>query len=366
MVPGRRLTLAAGVAAMICIGVAPSPAQGQRRAIFQAIQAAQSNRRQPTLLDQMFSRNRSCSSGRCFSRPTINFSYTSNGTPYDGFAEASRISRYSETGFQNNSIGGFNSSNAANVYAPANYQIPQAPGVAPAALGGAPLSRPLSSLVAPSSPSFSPGLAQYPMQGTNVQLGEALWQLKKARQSGADTGNGGAGAMALPPTDVAPSHNRRSTVGSVESALKSGAFAFRRGNYGLAEVEYREAMNRGCTDARSRLGLALAEFALGRYEEAARVVQSDLIASPSLNRSSLSVRSAYRRQTDFDAHLRGLSQALADQPDNLDYLLLAGFMQYFSGDKSGGLVNLERYASSANADARIVSFVRQLAATANP
>ena len=152
----------------------------------------------------------------------------------------------------------------------------------------------------------------------------------------------------------------------MESALKSGAFAFRRGNYGLAEVEYREAMNRGCTDARSRLGLALAEFALGRYEEASRVVQSDLIASPSLNRSSLSVRSAYRRQTDFDAHLRGLSQALADQPDNLDYLLLAGFMQYFSGDKSGGLVNLERYASSANADARIVSLVRQLTAAANP
>ncbi|OWY68507.1 hypothetical protein B7486_26185 [cyanobacterium TDX16] len=314
----------------------------------------------------MFSRNRPCSTGRCISRPTINFSYTSNGTPYDGFAEASRISRYSDTGFQNTSVGGFSSSNAANSYAPANYQLAPPPGVSPSALGAAPLSRQLSTYVAPSSPSLGPGPGQYQSPGTGVPLGEALWQLKKVRQSGAQTISGGAGAMTLPPTDISPRLNSRPMEGTVESALKSGAFAFRRGKYGLAQVEYREAMNRGCTDARSRLGLALAEFALGQYEEAANVVQSDLIASPSLNRSSLSVRSAYRRQSDFDTHLRGLLLALESQPDNSEYLLLAGFMQYYSGDKSAGLANLQRYASSASADARIVSYVRQLAATANP
>lgn len=366
MAPGRRLTLAAGVAAMICIGVAPSPAAAQRRAIFRAIQAAQSNRRQSTLLDQMFSRNRPCSTGRCISRPTINFTYTSNGTPYDGFAEASRISRYSDTGFQNTSVGGFSSSNVANSYAPANYQLAPPPGVAPSTLGAAPLSRQLSTYVAPSSPSFTPGPGQYQSPGTGVQLGEALWQLKKARQSGAQNISGGAGALTLPPADISPRHNGRPMEGTVESALKSGAFAFRRGKYGLAQVEYREAMNRGCTDARSRLGLALAEFALGQYEDAANVVQSDLIASPSLNRSSLSVRSAYRRQSDFDTHLRGLLLALEHQPDKSEYLLLAGFMQYYSGDKPAGLAHLERYASSASADARIVSYVRQLAATAHP
>ncbi|GMU33359.1 MAG: hypothetical protein HS101_00895 [Planctomycetia bacterium] len=366
MAPGRRLTLAAGVAAIIGIGVVPSPAAAQRRAIFQAIQAAQSNRRQPTLLDQMFSRNRPCSTGRCISRPTINFTYFSNGTPYDGFAEASRIARYSDTGFQNSSVGGFSSSNAANSYAPANYQLAPPPGVAPSTLGAAPLSHQLSTFVAPSSQSFSPGPGQYQSPGTGVQLGEALWQLKKARQSGAVIVNSGTGAMTLPPTDISPRLTSRPMVGTVESALKNGAFAFRRGNYGLAQVEYREAMNRGCTDARSRLGLALAEFALGHYEEAANFVQSDLIASPSLNRSSLSVRSAYRRQSEFDTHLRRLLLVLEDQPENSEYLLLAGFMQYYSGDKSGGIANLKRYASSANADARIVSFVRQLAATEIP
>ncbi len=366
MAPGKRLTLAAGVAAMFCIGVAPSPAAAQRRAIFQAIQAAQSNRRQSTLLDQMFSRNRPCSTGRCLSRPTINFSYSSNGTPYDGFAEASRIARYSDIGFQNTSVGGFSSSNAANSYAPANYQLAPPPGVAPSTLGAAPLSRQLSTYVGPLSPSFDSGPGQYQSQGTGVPLGEALWQLKKARQSGAQTISGGAGAMALPSTDTSPRRRNGPKAGTAEAALKSGAFAFRRGNYGLSQVEYREAMNRGCTDARSRLGLALAEFALGRYEEAAIVVQSDLIASPSLNRSALSVRSAYRRQTEFDTHLRGLLLALENQPDNSEYLLLAGFMQYYSGDKSAGLANLQRYASSASADARIVSYVRLLAATANP
>lgn len=183
---------------------------------------------------------------------------------------------------------------------------------------------------------------------------------------GAGTGSVGAGAIARPPVDDSPRRSSRPMVGTVESALRGGAFAFRGGNYGLAQVEYREAMNRGCTDARSRLGLALAEFALGRYEEAAGVLQSDLIASPSLNRSALSVRSAYRRQSEFDTHLRGLLLALADQPNKSEYLLLTGFMQYYSGDKSGGLAHLERYASSSDADARIVSYVRQLTPAANP
>lgn len=355
-----QLALAFTLAVLVVIGERASPAFAQRRALRRALLNAAADARQPSLLDRMFSRNRPCTTGRCFSRPTVNFFYASNGTPYDAYAEASLINRYSQPSFPTTSVGGFTSSNVANVYAPASYQLTPTPGVMYGGGEPAPLSTQISTFAVPTRPSISD--ADFiNTGGVDGELRDALWRIGKAkREAPAQIQSRHPGAV-TPPLAVRDNYNRTPDEQIGRKALRAGMLAFRDEDYTRAFTEYRVAMRSGCIDARSRLGIVLAQFALGHFDDAAATLGSDLISSPTLDRSALDVRMAYARPENFNGHLARLEAAAAEWPDKVEYLLLAGFMRYHSGDKEGGRRALERYASSVQADQDVVAVIQRFA-----
>lgn len=342
--------------ALIAIGGSSQPVHAQRRAIGRALLSAAATNRQPSLLDQIFSRNRSCSSGRCISRSTSNFYYSSNGTPYDGFAEASRIDRYLQPGIPTNSSNGFASSNVANVYAPANYRLSPTPGVSPGGLGAAPLSMQVSNL----SPLQTNAIgipATYTMkQPQPPNLGQALWQARSTRMAAPPSPAVGT-SIPIPPATTQQPIRQRTNPRFANLALRNGARAFRDGDYARSVADYREAIRMGCGDSRAQLGLAIAELAAGRLDEAAEAVKNDLGASPQLDRSLLDVRMAYSQPEAFDVHMTRLNEAIAASPDNADLVLLAGFMRYYSGEKNTGSLLLRKYADSPEANVKVAAFI---------
>ena len=356
-----QFALAFTLALMIGIGERASPVYAQRRAIRRAFLTAAADARQPSLLDRMFSRNRSCSTSRCFSRPTINFFYTTNGTPYDAYAEASLINRYSQPSFTTNSAGSFTSSNVANVYAPASYRLAPTPGVMAGGGGPAPLSTQISTFAAPTRPSLTD--ADFlNAGGVGGELRDALWRIGKAKREAPPQIQSRRTPVALPALATQSNYDRTPNRQIGRKALRRGMRAFRDEDYARAYTEYRVAMRSGCIDARSRLGLALAQFALGHFDDAAATLRTDLVESPTLDRSALDVRMAYGRPEVFAGQLTRLEASVAEWPDKAEYLLLAGFMRYYSGDRDGGLRMFERYAASANADPEAAAVIRAIAA----
>ncbi|MBN2563317.1 MAG: hypothetical protein JXQ75_20545 [Phycisphaerae bacterium] len=140
-------------------------------------------------------------------------------------------------------------------------------------------------------------------------------------------------------------------------ALGRGDRAFEDGRYAEARDEYIQALVLADGDAGVRIALGIAEFALGRFEDASRAVREGVARMPALARSSLDLRDAYGQGGDFAAHLAALEAVVEQNPHSADARFLLGFVRYTSGDRPGGLEILEAYQSMPESDRKVGAFI---------
>ncbi len=365
-----RVTL---IGAAVAVFLWPADAVlAQPKFLRRAVSNAVSDNRRPTLLDQMFSPGGSASLNRGAAsnfrgfrhRPTaargLSFQYMSDGSPYDPYQQASLINRYRDTPQPwSQPSGPMTSSNVANVYAPASYQVPGMPSGAPPLTTG--VSQPLGTQVGSGSTNYPIGLVQtniglQPSSATS--LSDALWQVRDLRRSLAVLPTAMEPHSSLSQTTTPPAASRATSQRHIDLALRSGARAFQRGDFERAREDYVQALVLGCDDTRVRIGLGLAEFARGRYDEAATAFQAELIGAPNLDRSGLDLRKAYGRPEEFESHVSSLERtAVADEASQLFVL---GYVRMYSGDRVGGAEAWRRYAAHLDADPAVASIIHRL------
>ena len=367
----KLLHCGAVVAVLLTLAV---EARAQPKFLRRAVVNSLTDSRRPTLLDETFTRGGAAFSPRGAaslfraprSRPVItrgpNLHFYSDGTAYDPYQQASLINRYLEAPPNwNQPAANGTSSNVANVYAPASYQVPGMPSGTPPLTTA--LSQPLSTPIGPGGAYVTGNIVQtnigLPLSATS-SMNEALWQRRELRRSLGDLPS-----PTLPPSQSlpragdgrpAPSEKSRRQI---DHSLRSAARAFQQGDYDQARESYVQAMVHGCSDTRARLGLGLAEFARGRFAEAAAALQAELAGAPNLDRSGLDLRHAYGKPHELDLQLSALEQVAPN--DDAAMFFLLGYVRYFTGDRAGGAEAWRSYRSHPDADPALVALLERLA-----
>jgi hypothetical protein len=110
-----------------------------------------------------------------------------------------------------------------------------------------------------------------------------------------------------------------------------GIFAFRRGEYGSALLRFRQASEENPPAPRTSFLQAQACIAVGKYREAARLIQMGLQREPTWPTSGFAPKAdLYNNNAEvWTAHREQLEQALRNDPKNADYLFLLGYLAWF-------------------------------------
>lgn len=117
--------------------------------------------------------------------------------------------------------------------------------------------------------------------------------------------------------------------------LANGLTLFNRGLYREAADAFRLAANANHGDPASRLYTAHALFALGRYQEAIPYLRRAYELQPQITYITFDLRDDYGNKADFDEHLKALEDALAQSPQNVDRLILLGYVRYYTNQREG-------------------------------
>jgi hypothetical protein len=128
-----------------------------------------------------------------------------------------------------------------------------------------------------------------------------------------------------------------------------GIFAFRKGEYGSALLRFRQASEEKPPPARTAFLQAQACLAVGKYREAARLIQMGLQREPTWPTSGFAPRAdLYNNNAEvWTAHREQLEQALKKDPKNADYLFLLGYLAWFDGQREAAVAYFQRASELA-------------------
>ena len=140
-------------------------------------------------------------------------------------------------------------------------------------------------------------------------------------------------------------------LNSYLKAMELGAASVRDGDYGAAARQFILAAKLNQGDAASRLHAVHALTALGHYTDAVPALRRALQLQPRLVYLPLDIRGEYGRPTDFATHLRKLTEAAEQNPNDAGLWLLLGYYQFFCGSRPEAVRSLRRAAQLAPDDA---------------
>lgn len=149
------------------------------------------------------------------------------------------------------------------------------------------------------------------------------------------------------------------------NALGRGDKAFERGDYQDAREEYVRALVLARDDPRARIALGLAEFARGRYSDAARALRAGVARVPQIGETAFDLTQAYGVPDDLAGHREALEAHLQSNDSDVDAWFVAGFVRFFGGDRPGGLAAFDRYQSLAESDDAAAPFIARARENAN-
>lgn len=142
-----------------------------------------------------------------------------------------------------------------------------------------------------------------------------------------------------------------------EIALSNGDQAFSTGNYQEARKQYAQAILKEQNDPRGHIAMGLTLAALGDYSEAGRALRNGVTLAPSLSEGGFDLSQAYGNRDDMLRHIAGVNDYLRKNPDDMNALFVAGFMQIFGGDVPNGKAAFESYKSRSDADPKMTPFI---------
>lgn len=112
--------------------------------------------------------------------------------------------------------------------------------------------------------------------------------------------------------------------------VQAGLESFAAGQYERAAVSFLGGADANQGDAASRIFAGHALFALGRYDEAAKLIRRALELQPLLSTANYDIRDDYGRQGDFDRHNAALEQYVAAHPRDAAGHVVLGYVRYYS------------------------------------
>ena len=171
--------------------------------------------------------------------------------------------------------------------------------------------------------------------------------------------------VAPPPAEPEPTPVELKQARELGNALGRGDKAFERGDYQDAREEYVRALVLARDDPRARIALGLAEFARGRYSDAARALRAGVARVPQIVDTSFDLTRAYGVPDDFAGHREALESHLRSDESDADAWFVAGFVRFFGGDRPGGLAAFDRYQSLAESDDAAAPFIARARENAN-
>lgn len=117
--------------------------------------------------------------------------------------------------------------------------------------------------------------------------------------------------------------------------LELGITAFKNGEFGLALFRFRQAEDAVPAASRAHAYQGQALIAMGKYREAAEILQEALRNQPNWPANDFRPRKdLYGGQEDaFKEHRNRLEQAQLRQPKDADYLFLLGYLSWFDGQR---------------------------------
>lgn len=141
-----------------------------------------------------------------------------------------------------------------------------------------------------------------------------------------------------------------------QAGVDQGMNFFRAGSYDRAAVAWLNASTYDQGDAASRIHAGTALFALGRYDEAVRLLARGFELAPQLVGASFDIRNDYVRQDDFTAHFNRLKTHVAQQPNDLAGLAMMGYVLSYTDGPSHAYPFLQRAHAIAPQD----TFIQKL------
>jgi len=142
-----------------------------------------------------------------------------------------------------------------------------------------------------------------------------------------------------------------------EVALGLGDQSFNTGNYQDARKHYAAAILKEQNDPRGHIAMGLTLAALGDYSEAGRALRNGVTLAPALADGGFDLSQAYGNRADMQRHIAGVNDYLRKNPDDMNALFVAGFMQIFGGDVANGKAAFESYKSRKDSDPKMTPFI---------
>jgi tetratricopeptide (TPR) repeat protein len=112
-----------------------------------------------------------------------------------------------------------------------------------------------------------------------------------------------------------------------------GVAAFRTGDYGVALLRFRQAVDADTPRALFLRGQAC--IAVGKYRDGVEAIQQGLKLQPNWPTSGFDPKTElYGKQNqDWKEHRRQLERTQAKNPNNADYFFLLGYLAWFDGER---------------------------------
>jgi cytochrome c-type biogenesis protein CcmH/NrfG len=149
----------------------------------------------------------------------------------------------------------------------------------------------------------------------------------------------------------------------VLAAVGEGNDSFAAGRYGDARRAYVRAVLLDENDGTAKFLYGLATFAEGDFGVAATAVRRALATTPDLIDYPFNIVALYGDEVRFNEQVGALSRYVGANPENLDAVLLLGYLQFASGGAAKAQLVFAALADADPTDSLVI-FLRDAATRA--
>ncbi len=150
-----------------------------------------------------------------------------------------------------------------------------------------------------------------------------------------------------------PSRDMDQAFVRLQQMMLEGTQLFASGEYEEATALFQQVAREDPNNADAFLAYASARFATGDYAQAARAVQEGITLFPDIVDSAFDLRDRYGDPCDFDRQLALLEAWVRRQPDDVDALVVLGFVHHFTGRRDVAADVFLRVARHGQAHAQL-------------
>ncbi len=159
--------------------------------------------------------------------------------------------------------------------------------------------------------------------------------------------------LAAAPAPPPPAPPKPAPIPEGQRLVEQGVAAFKTGEYGIALLRFRQAADANPPGPRAPFLQAQASIAVGKYKDAAQLIQKGLDRQPNWPVTAFRPKAElYDNKDDaWKEHRTALENAQKLDPNNADLLFLLGYLAWYSGEDESA-VGFFRRSGALAADRR--------------